>query len=405
MKIVTNMRLIGGTLLVAGTTIGAGMLALPAITSFGGFLPSVVIFIICWLVMLCSAFFFLDVNLSVKGEPNLISMVGKTLGGKGRVSSWILYLMLLYSLLAAYIAASASLFQKAIFALSGTQLPESLARFCLPVVFGSFLYLGTRGVDYLNRILMFGLAISYLILITFVPSHIDLSLLSHVDFSASLISIPVVFTSFGYHIVIPSLTTYLHHDAKALRRAILWGSSIPIFIYLVWQVIVLGVVPQNFLSAAWVQGIPASDPLSKVIRNPFISKSALFFSFFAIVTSFLGVALSLSDFLRDGLNIKKSWEGRLAAFCLTFIPPLVFVFSYQRGFYLALEYAGIIVAILLGVLPSIMAWRLKKHPFYSSVKGKLLLVTVISLCLGVVVLDFLEKKGVLRIFIDSYLSS
>ena len=32
-------RLIGGILLVAGTAIGAGMLALPVSTSFGGFIP------------------------------------------------------------------------------------------------------------------------------------------------------------------------------------------------------------------------------------------------------------------------------------------------------------------------------------------------------------------------------
>lgn len=401
---IQNLRLLGGILLVAGTTIGAGMLALPVITSFGGFVPSIIIFGIAWILMLCSAFFFLDVNLSVRGEPNLISMAGKTLGISGKAITWVFYLLLLYSLLAAYIAASAPLFEKAMLGLTGMKLPVSLSRFCLPVVFGSFIYLGTRGVDYINRLLMIGLVLSYVMLVAFVPSHIDLSLLSHFDFSASLISLPVVLTSFGYHIIIPSLTSYLNHDVKLLKKAILWGSVLPIVIYLIWQVLVLGVVPQAYLSQAWIQGVPATEPLSFILKNPFISKATLFFSFFAIVTSFLGVSLSLSDFLTDGLKIKKTWEGRLLAFGLTFIPPLVFVFTYQRGFYMALEYAGIIVAILLGILPSLMAWRLKNNAFYKSLQGRMLLLAVIVLCLCVVLLDFLEKKGALRELVSSYLT-
>jgi tyrosine-specific transport protein len=120
--------------------------------------------------------------------------------------------------------------------------------------------------------------------------------------------------------------------------------------------------------------------------------SARFFSFFAIVTSFLGVALGLADFLTDGFKIKKTWEGRLVACALTFIPPLIFVFTYQRGFYLALEHAGAFVAILLGILPCLMAWKLKSAPFYQSVMGKTLLLSIMIFSLLVVIIDLLQFK-------------
>jgi tyrosine-specific transport protein len=404
MSLLLNMRFIGAVLLITGTTTGAGMLALPVITSFGGLFPSICVFLLCWILMLLSAFFFLDVNLAVPGEANLISMAGRTLGKTGKVISWILYLLLLYSLLAAYISASAPLFHKAIFSLSGLTPPDWLSRFCLPIALGGFLYLGTRGVDFINRILMLGFGISYVFLIGFAPSSINASFLLHADFSASLISIPVVLTAFGYHIIIPSLTTYLKHDAKLLRLAIIWGSIIPIIIYLFWQVIVLGVVPQGLLSRAWLLGLSATEPLAATLSNPIIAKAALFFSFFAIVTSFLGVSLSLSDFLTDGLKIKKTWEGRLIAFCLTFIPPIVFVFTYGRGFYLALQYAGEIVAILLGILPSIMAYKLKDDKFYGSTLGKSIVMTVAFLFFCIVMVDVLEKQGALHKLISSYLS-
>ena len=321
----------GGILLISGTTIGAGMLALPVMTAFVGFFPSILIFSVCWLFMLMSAYFFLDVNLTFKGEANFISMVQSTVGKWGKIFSWIVYLLLLYSLTAAYIAASAPLFGSAITSLTGYRLPDFLAWLSLPILFGGFVYLGTLGVDLINRLLMLGLCISYVLLVGFLPSNIDYQLLSHIDFPPTLIAIPVVITSFGYHIIIPSLTTYMNHDRKKLRLALLLGSLIPLLIYILWEAVILGVVPlegQYSLVGAWKEGIAATNPLAHIMNNKWIRIGAHFFSFFAIVTSFLGVTLSLSDFLTDGLHIKKSWEGRLFAWLLTFIPPILFVFTY-----------------------------------------------------------------------------
>ena len=397
---------IGGILLVAGTTIGAGMLALPVLTSFVGFFPSICIFLLCWLVMLATAFFFLDVNLAVEGEPNLISMAHKTLGGWGKGLSWIVYLLLLYSLTAAYISASAPLFVSAVKATTGYTLPSWLAPFSLPIIFGFFVYLGTLGVDMINRLLMIGLCVSYLILVGFLPDHIEGTLLTHVDWTPTLVTFPVVITSFGYHIIIPSLTTYMNHDRKHLRRTLIIGSLLPLVIYILWQVLILGIVPifgENSLISAWKAGSSATIPLSHLIHNKWVVVGAHFFSFFAIVTSFLGVTLSLSDFLTDGFKIKKTWEGRLIACLLTFIPPLVFVLTYQRGFFVALEYAGAFVAILLIFLPAMMAWKLKTSKFYRSGWGKLLLSFVILFAIFIVVVDILEQWGTLKPLLAKYI--
>lgn len=394
-------RWIGGILLVAGTSMGAGMLALPVVTSFGGFFPSVLVFFLCWALMLVTAFFFLEVNLSVRGEPNLVSMAGKTLGVWGKGISWFFYLLLLYSLLAAYISGCTPLFLS-LFSFFHITFPKWFCPFILPALFGGFVYLGTKGVDYVNRILMIGLALSYLLLISYCPSFIEVPRLFHVDFPAALISIPVVITSFGYHIIIPTLTTYMNHDVKRLRMTLLIGSSIPFVIYLLWQWALLGCVPLTNLASAWEQGLPATAALIEVTSIPWIGAAAQFFSFFAIITSFLGVSLSLSDFLMDGLRIKKNWEGRFLAIGLTFIPPLIFIFSYQKSFYLALEYAGIFVAILLGILPSLMILKIK-GPFHYKKRGRYIVFAVILLSLGVIVCNVLEKMQILQKFLNPYL--
>lgn len=49
---------LGGVFLVAGTAIGAGMLAIPITTAFSGFLPSLALLAVCWGFMLITALLF-----------------------------------------------------------------------------------------------------------------------------------------------------------------------------------------------------------------------------------------------------------------------------------------------------------------------------------------------------------
>jgi len=389
-------KFFGGVLLVAGTTIGVGMLGLPVVTGFTGLIPSVILFLIIWMFMMFTGIFFVEINCSMKGQVNLVTMAEKTLGPWGRALSWVAYLLLLYSLMSAYIAASAPLFVQAFDGLFGLALPMWISKFLLPLFFGGFIYLGTRGVDLVNRVMMFFLVCAYILLVVTVPEHIAIENLTRVDWKPFVYAAPVIITAFGYHIIIPSLTTYLDHDKKALMGVVVVGSIIALIVNLVWQVLVLGVVPligSDGLATAWLDGSPSTGPLAAAVHSPMIATGAYFFSFFAIITSFLGVALSLADFLTDGLKIKKTWEGRLMAICLTFIPPLVFVFSYQRGFLLALEYAGAFVAILLVFLPTAMMWTLKKPKFFRNVLGRTILIASFGFSLFIIVVNLMIKWG------------
>ncbi len=356
-------RFLGGILLVAGTTIGAGMLAIPVVTAFGGFFPSLCLLLFCWLFFFLTAWLILDVNLACPGEPNLISMVGRSLGKWGKAVCWITYLLLLYSLTAAYIASGAPIFLNGIQTITGWNLPTAVGPIFLLILFGIFVYLGTRIVDRVNRLFMGALVISYILLIRFLPSQIHADLLQRSNFSAIWMAVPVLFTSFGFHIIIPTLTTYLHHDKKKLRLVIFLGSLSAFVFYVIWEFLVLGTTPLSALETAW---------------KPAASLNMAIFSFFAIITSFLGVSLSLSDFLADGLHMRKFTWGREFACLLTFIPPLLFVYAYPEGFILALQYAGVFVAIVLCILPALMAWKLPRYRSFSR-RALLLFVILVSL--------------------------
>lgn len=401
-------RYFGGILLIAGTAIGAGMLALPVVSGLAGFFPSLGMLLSCWLVMLFSAYLFLDVNLSLEGDVNLISMSERTLGFVGKWVCWIAYLLLLYSLMAAYIAASSAMFVEAVSYFFGWVISKEISYFCLPVLFGALIYLGTHGVDVFNRWLMSALAIAYLLLIGTLPPHITPSYLLHVDIDVLPVSMLVIITSFGYHIIIPTLTTYFERSRKELVTVIFIGSLVPLVVYLLWQLVTLGIIPlegEHSLISAYRSDDRASSVLAYFVSNPLLQYGIHLFAFFAVITSFLGVSLSLSDFLTDGFHLKKSWEGRVIALALTFIPPVFFLFTYENAFYLALDHAGALVGILLIFLPAAMAWTLTAHPFYTSYIGKSLLILMMGIGLLFVGLDIANQLGVMKELTTRYVSN
>lgn len=391
---------LGGVLLIVGTTLGVGMLAFPTLSVFGGFFPSVLLFAGIWLLMLASAYFFVDANLSIEGESDMVTMAEKRLGKGGKAIAWVIYLLLLYSLTSAYIDGCTPLIVEGVKALFGVSLPSWFAPLSLPLLFAGFIYFGTSKVDFINRFLMLGLVVSFGLLICFLPPQVDVSKLLHVDFGATLFTLPIAITAFGYHILIPSLSRYFKRDRKMLRKAVFVGSIIPFGVYVLWQFLVLGVIPVDLLAQAYVKGQMATTPLALIVSHPAIKLATKLFSFFAIVTSFIGVTLSLCHFLSDGFKIKKSSIGRLLAVALTFVPPLLFVYTYEEGFYLALKYAGAFVALLLICLPAAMVWRLKN---YQTPLRRVLVITVMVLGLGVVLSDLLEESGKLKTLVSQYI--
>lgn len=405
----SRARLLGGTLLVTGTTIGAGMLALPVATGLAGFVPSLILFIVYWLFMTFTAFLMLEVNLWMEDQTNLITMARKTLGKGGALFSWVTYLFLLYTLTTAYIAGSGPILLDFITSLTGVTLPTWMGPFPLLLVFGLFVYQGIRSVDLINRLLMAGLVVTFLLMVLFLFPHVQAELLSYSDWSALWIAVPIVSTSFGFHIIIPSLTNYLHRDVRSLRLVILIGSLIPLLVYIVWEWLALGIVPvggPNGLAAGYQAGSNGAALLSIALGHSQLALIARLFSFFAIITSFLGVAVSLSDFLADGFKIPKTPTGRLLLYALTFLPPLALTLTDPRAFLDALEYAGAFgVVTLLGLLPVLMVWkgRYSQHraSTFQTPGGKIALIIALLISLTVIGLEVANKTGLLKFNVEN----
>lgn len=352
-----------GTLLVAGTSIGGGMLALPVLTSLAGFLPSIVVYLLCWLFMAATGLLLLEICLWMEPDVNLLTMAERTLGGGGKAAAWILYLFLFYCLTLAYIVGCGDLMVEVF---RGT-ISEWVGSLLFVLLFAPLIFAGARIAGKVNVWLMLGLGISYLGFVFLGFQHIDPSLWRYRDWAYAPMAFPIAFTSFAYQGIIPTLVTYMHRDANKTRLAILIGSFIPFIIYVIWQGLIMGIVPTSGpggLAEAMQQGENAVQPLKNFLQTPSVYIIGQFFAFFALVTSFLGVTLGLLDFLADALSIKKTATGKFMLCLIIFIPPLIFAFTHPGIFLIALDYAGGFgCALLLGLMPVLMVWagRYRMH--------------------------------------------
>lgn len=352
--------LIGGMLLVAGSCIGAGMLALPILTGLSGFFPSLSMLLLAWAFMTFTALVLVEVNGWFFGQVNMLSMAGESLGKKGRSLAWISYLFLFYTLLVAYISASGTIFSAILEALFAISIPNSLSSLFFTALFGWIIYLGTRPVDLTNRLLMAGLIVSYFGIIALGLFHLHPSYLLHWAPKALLPSLPILVVSFGFHNLIPSLTAYMKGDLQRVRWTIIGGSLIVLFVYVLWSLLVLGAVPyegEHGLLDSYAKGDEATTALRYTLGSSWVAFFAQGFAFFAIVTSFLAQGLTLTHFLADGIGVLPTKDKTRWIIPLVLIPPLVFALIYPKIFFQALGFAGGICAmILFGILPVWMAW-------------------------------------------------
>lgn len=358
-------RIFGGTLLVSGTTIGAAMLALPVSTGLAGFFPSLVLMVAVWLYLTYTAFLILEVNLTLPRGSNMISMATLTLGVYGKVAAWIAYLLLLYALNTAYISGGASLFGRFLAFLLGKPLPTWASAIPLLLIFGSVVYRGTAFVDRVNRLLMAGVFVAFAALTVGIVPSLDTGLLFRQHWGVAFLGLSVIVTSFGFHIIIPSLVHYLDGDVTSLRRVIWYGTAIPVILFCFWELLCIGTVPVDGpggILEAYRIGANGAEIVSQYTGRPWLITAGACFTFFAIITSMIGVSLSLNDFLADGLNVPPTVEGKILLNILTFCPPLALTLTNPRAFLSALEFAGAYgVATLLGLLPPLMVWRVRYY--------------------------------------------
>ncbi len=358
-----NNRIFGSTLIIAGTTIGAGMLALPLASAGIGFTAATLIMISIWLLMSYTAMLMLEVHQHAERNATLHTLAQQFLGKNGRILATFAVLFLFYALCAAYIAGGGSQLNDKINQLTNSN-QSYLGIVSFTILAAAIVTLGTHSVDLVNRALFSLKIIALVVMLALLLPHVKMSNLIALPMGQGLLfaSLPVIFTSFGFHGSIPSIVNYVGKDIKALKKILICGSAIPLIVYILWQVAIQGIFTQSELIqnsnlASFISSIETS------LQTSMVSQTVSVFADLALATSFLGVSLGLFDFLADSLHRNQTINHRLQVATITFIPPLGFALFYPQGFITALGYAAIALTILAVFLPVAMVWAKRNKQY------------------------------------------
>ena len=393
-------KTVGSTLLVAGTMIGAGMLAMPLTSAGIGFGFTLVLLLGLWALLTFTALLFVELYQTAESDAGIGTLAEQYFGKAGRIIATAVLIIFLYALIAAYISGGGSLLKDL--------LPESfgdkVSILLFTVIFGSFIVIGTHSVDKINRVLFFVMLAAFAVVLSLMLPEIkfDNLMATPIDNALIISASPVFFTAFGFHGSIPSLNKYLDGNVKALRISILAGSAITLCAYILWQMSTHGLLTQN----EFLQILKEDATLNGLVKatlaitgSNIIAGAVKLFSTLALVTSFLGVGLGLLECIEDLL--KRSFNisaGRIPLGLMTFIPPLVFALFYPEGFILALGYAGQMFAFYAVVLPVSLVWKARRTHTnlpYKVWGGNLTLIIVLVLGVIITSIPFAIRAGYL----------
>ena len=326
------------TFTLTGTIIGAGILGLPYIFAQSGFLIGLFWLIIVGTIMIFVNLTLGEITLRTKGKHQLPGYAEKYLGIWGKRLMLAASLFGIYSALLAYIIGE------------GESLSSLIAPNISPLFFGiTFWLIMTlllrEGLRELKKIETWGviaiIIIVFGIFIKFAPSINPQNLLQ-IQSTNFFMPIGVIMFALLSFTVIPELRKEIKGQEKLFRKSIILGSIIPIILYILFSLTVIGVLGNPVTEVATL----SFGPLMKIL------------GIFTMLTSYFVLSFSLSNMfcLDEKMNKKKN-------FIFTSLTPLLLyiLVEYYKiaSFALILGIGGTISGGITGILILLMAKKAK----------------------------------------------
>jgi len=381
--------------LIVGSTVGAGILALPASTAEAGILPASGTLFAIWSLLLCDALLLAEVNVALMRERDedrlqhgrghssvvisLADMASATLGGEGKFAVSSLYSFMSLVVLTAYISKAAELLAPSL----NLDAPTAATMFTVALG-GTICFGGAKTADALNQTLTYGLLLSFALLVGSGTYYADWSQANWIGTpEAAPKTIPIIFLTLVYHDLIPVICSFLDGDMKKIRQGIVIGSSIPLAMFLCW----------NAVALCLAGGDPTVDPLA-IISDDMGGAASLLLSGFglaALGTSFIGSSISLSEYLMPHMDntlsdlqepsgkyalgrafyrVLDKYEdekssalpspARILTFTAMLSIPLVIADTLPDIFLPVSNFVGAYgMSVMYGILPPLMAWKMR----------------------------------------------
>jgi tyrosine-specific transport protein len=349
----SNNKIIGGSLLVAGTSIGATMLVLPLLAYKLGFTLTILIMFITAFVACYVGNMSVNIFDELDLRCNMSQIAGKVLGKNYEIISSSAMLLLLYSLITAYFSGCSTILN---------YLIPIKFNFTIGIAIFSFMNLifSLKFIDYSNRILFIMKVVIFSFIIVKLCAHSQFNSWNYTPvYDKELLNVLSLFiTSFGFHASLPYLYRYMDYNTAHTKLAINYGIIITLTIYVIWIVSVLIHVKSIQLNISKNQDIGLFLSLLSG-EDVLMPRLIRLFSILAILTSLIGVSLGLFEFLMHYVKFNTAViSDRIKGGILVFIPPLIFNLIDVNIFIKALTIAGTTLTILAVIIPSMIKLKI-----------------------------------------------
>lgn len=327
-----------------GAIIGAGVLGIPYVMMKAGFLTGLLVLLVIGAVVLTVNLCVGEITLRTKGVHQLTGYVGIYLGERGKRLMAIAMVIGNYGALLAYIIGEGRSLAEVF---GGNPWLWSAGFF---VIGSIILYYGLAAVgvaEIILDILKFGAFGTILVLMVFSQLFEPSSL---VGFDITKLFVPygvILFACLGA-IAIPEMREELSRHLKDLKKSIFIGTIVPIIVYALFGLAVVGVTGTATTEAAnigigWLMGF-----IPLVIVN--------IFAVLAMATSFIALGLGLKEMYWHDYRIHELW-----AFILTITVPVILILLGIHSFIKILGVTGALAGGLEGILLLLTYWKARKH--------------------------------------------
>ncbi|MCA9397716.1 hypothetical protein KC573_02705 [candidate division WWE3 bacterium] len=331
---------------LVGTTIGAGILALPYTFMQSGLLYGVAHLLVVLVLTLLMNLTYAEILVDIRGKHQLAGYVNIFLGSKGKYLATIALVVGAYGALLAYTT------QSGVFL--NTLFPSISAQTFSVLFYGFVVAVTLMNLKFFSMIEL-AMVLSLLALMSIIVSlgipQMSVDNLSTVGRSLEHILLPygVLLFAFSGYSVLPEIGRITQYDPSLLKKAILGGTGLVALVYLGFSTVVLGVSGQGTSQ----DGITGLLPFLET----HIVQMGIVIGVLAIGTSFISMGHVLRDLYQEDLSL----SGPLAWF-LAVYPSLLLFLAGQLSFVRILEFTGALTVGLSGILLFIMYIMLSKDP-------------------------------------------
>ena len=335
-----------GVSMLAGTTIGAGILGIPYVISQSGYWIGMLHVVVLGVSLVFLNLCLTEVTLRTDGEQQLPGLARKYLGRSGKLLTFVAMAVLVYGSLTAYIAGSGDILAQ----LTGIDaLPMAFVFFGLASL---LVFLGVKAVSQFQLVFVVGLIVimASIALRALTADGVfdwnNMNLGNSLTSPSALLPYGAVLFSYLGVIAIPDIEKVMKYHKRDMDLAVVLGFLIPVIIYIVFSTVVIGVTGPETTGVATIG-------LGQILGGE-VFVVANIFGLLAMFTSFLALGLALVTIYREEYDVRQS-----TAVIMTVLPPMTLVFAGISGFADIISFTGAVSGSIIGIVIVFMYWKSK----------------------------------------------